>query len=86
MVDAVAVLQSTADVTGVAMEVDESRNAASLLLGMSNEVGVQRDFIFGLYVHDFERKTVDLRRRNTRSMRSDVGVEEQIVLNRIKQR
>lgn len=86
MVDTVAVLQTTADVAGVAMEVDESRNAASLLLGMSNEVRVKRDFIFGLYVHDFERKTVDLRRRNTRSMRSDVGVEEQIVLNRIKQR
>lgn len=84
MVDAVAVLQPPTDVPRISMKVDERRDAISFLLGMADEVRVQRDFIASFYVHNFEGKAVDLGRGNTRSVSADVGIEQQIVLNRVK--
>lgn len=86
MINAVAVLKPTANVASIAMKVDESRYATAFLLWMTNEVRVERDFISGLYVHDLKRQTVDLWRWYASSMRPDIGIEEQIVLDRVEER
>lgn len=84
MINSVAVLKTSADVAGIAMEVHEGRHAASFLLGMTDEVRVEGNFVAGFYVNDLKRQRVDFGRGNARPMWTDVGVEEKIVLNRVE--
>lgn len=85
LVDSIAVLQPPANVTGIAMKINERWNGVALLLGMTNEIRVEGNFVAGLYVHSFKRQPVDLRRWHALPMRSDVGVEQQVVLDRVEE-
>lgn len=84
MINPVAVLQTTANISCIAMEVNEGRHAASLLFGMTDEVRMEGNFVASLYVNDFKGQCVDFRWRDACPVRSNVGVEEKIVLDGVK--
>jgi hypothetical protein len=62
VVDAVAVLETTADVARIAVEVDEGGHGAALLVWMTDEIRVEGNFVASLDVDDLERQRVDFRR------------------------
>lgn len=81
MIDSICVLQSSAYVTSITVKIYKSWHNRALRFWMSNEVGVQRDLITGLNVDDLEWQRKDFGRCDARSMLTNVGIEEEIVLD-----
>ena len=68
------------------MKENYSRHWTAFRLWMSYEVSVEGNFITSFDEYRFKWKLIDEGRLNTSSMDSNVGEEQEIILNSIEQR